>query len=264
MADRRGREKTSLVLDGLLARLANNRAFADAFRCPRHDGAPVPCMPDRMTRVPGVPAPFGAIDCPIMAVEGCEPFTTYLAFRAEEERRAQRIESERCGLEGRLADVRFETVESTPAVKAVRAWLADGFHAGRALILTGDTGLGKTWAAACAINSTTVPRHFWLFSGLCSLLMTPTKRDEAAEIAAHVPFAVFDEFGAEYTRPGTFLDAQVDALIWTRENRRLPTIFTTNLSATEMRAHFSPRAMDRLIGWSTAINITGKSMRKET
>lgn len=158
---------------------------------------------------------------------------------------------------------------ATPALERVAAYLVSDFSAGRCLVLTGPTGVGKSWAAAAAIRATSTVvtpvswRRFWHFPALCGALLNPATRGEALEHAKATPFVVLDDFGAEYVKEGGLIDAFLDELVWTREAEEQATIITTNLTTDALKARLPERLIDRLRGdWGRIYECLGESLRR--
>jgi DNA replication protein DnaC len=247
------------TLGALRERQAENEMFARTFTCPVRRGELKPCLPD--VRGPQIPAPHGWIRCPVSPPELCEPELAHRDAVKASERAEQLARARAVGLEGKLAAASFATAKDTQAVAAMREYLAGPFSAGRALTLTGSTGIGKTWSAACAINALDCPRRFVYSPAFANELMNPAKREEAMGRAKTTRFFVWDDLGAEYLREGSFLDGLHDELIWARENLGLPTVITTNLGKEALRTRLSPRIVDRLVGWGEVIELDGRSKR---
>lgn len=169
------------------------------------------------------------------------------------------------GIPARYAHVSLVTSRDTPALAHVRTYLAHGLHAGRCLVLSGPTGVGKTHAAVAGLLAAEAGgRRFCYFPGLCGALLDPGRRAESLDKAKTAKIMVWDDFGVEYTRPDGFLNTLIDGLVWHREAEQLPTIITTNLTADQLRDHLSDRIVDRLAGdWGQIVQLPGESLRRE-
>jgi hypothetical protein len=154
-------------------------------------------------------------------------------------------------------------VADTPALAIVRAWLTEAWPHGECLVLCGQTGIGKTFAAAWGLLQAPPPgRTFVYFPALCAGLMDPDRRPAARALALHARTLVCDDFGAEYLKAaGSFLEGQIDEVIWTREAECRPTVFTTNLSLDALRARVSDRTYDRWRAWGRLYEVPGVSRR---
>lgn len=172
----------------------------------------------------------------------------------------------KAGLPQRLIGASFwdPEVKPTAALERAKEFMQKGeFERGDCLVLTGPTGVGKTWAAAAALRSAYgTPRRFWYFPGLCGALLNPETRTEALDRAKNAPFAVLDDFGVEYVKEGGLIDAFLDEIIWSREANYLATIITTNLTTDALKQRLPARLVDRLAGeWGHVYECPGESLR---
>lgn len=253
---------TKELMDTLAAareRQAANEQYAATFVCPLKRDEPLSCVAD--ARGPQIPAPHGWIRCPVSGDELCAHEVRYRDDTEAVEVAERLARARRVGLEGKLATATFATSHSTEALDRMREYLTGPFSAGRSLVLTGPTGLGKSWAMACAINELDCPRRFVYSAALANELMSPVRRDEAMARVKDVHFLAWDDLGTEYLKEGGFLDGMFDEIVWTRENRSLPTIFSTNLSTATLKVRLSTRIIDRLIGWGDVFELDGRSER---
>lgn len=131
------------------------------------------------------------------------------------------------------------------------------YRAGRALMLLGEVGNGKTHLA-CAILQHVVRVH-----GSTGLIVTaetimqavtdsfrsnagPSKSDLLAELAA-VDLLVIDEVGMHTPRAGKdFMPSLLHEVIDRRYQLVRPTILVSNQGREQLPAYIGPRAMDRL------------------
>jgi len=156
---------------------------------------------------------------------------------------------------------------TTAAVKEAIAFIEGDLAQGHCLVLSGPTGVGKSYAAIGALRAAVGLGQrvsFAYFPAFCNALMTPDQRSTALAIAKEPMLILFDDFGAEYTKAGGFLDSLVEELFWHREANNLPTILTTNLTVEQMRARLSERIVDRLRGaWGRVVELPGESLRRK-
>lgn len=131
------------------------------------------------------------------------------------------------------------------------------YRAGRALMLLGEVGNGKTHLA-CAILQYVVRKY-----GAKGLIVTaeaimqavtdsfrsnagPSKSDLLAELAA-VDLLVIDEVGMHTPRPGKdFMPSLLHEVIDRRYQLVRPTILVSNQDRDQLPSYIGPRAMDRL------------------
>jgi DNA replication protein DnaC len=258
---------------------ATHDAFLAAFTsCPGGRGEPVPCRLDE----PGCklnlhhPDLRMAVPCPIAKQEGCAPYRLFEELEARQLREQRRRRGRRLGLPARFLDARFETARPTAAVERVRQYLAeDAVEAGRALVLLGGTGCGKTHAVACGLYDAPArssdeyqrPRdgRFVFWPELCARLMDPARRAEALAIARLDALLVLDDVGAGYVKEASFLEALIEELFWVREAEVLPTLVTSNLPPDALTSLLGDRVADRLRGeWGGVFSCAGPSLRRGT
>lgn len=170
------------------------------------------------------------------------------------------------GLPFRLLPADLDIARSTLAVKAARQYLDNGdFAAGRCLVLSGPTGVGKSWAAAGVMKAAPFPcaRRFRYFPGVCAALLDSERRGDALDLVLRTRLMILDDFGSEYLKAGGMLEASIDEIVWTREAQRRPTVMTTNLTAEQLRERLSDRIVDRLRGeWGRVVECPGESLRE--
>jgi DNA replication protein DnaC len=171
------------------------------------------------------------------------------------------------GLRRGRAQCRYHQGLSPKKIKLSR--FNDDFGRGRALILCGTPGTGKTYCAAAAAgyihrqNPKAIERLFWKASTLRASLMNLDRRGAIMDSLITSPFLVLDDLGMEFTRDGDFFEATLDAVVDEREANMRPLIITSNLTPERLAAKLGPRAWDRLSGdWGTIKTIVGPSARK--
>jgi len=172
------------------------------------------------------------------------------------------------GIPALFHEATFERAAEFPAIQAAKAFVGYGNHRdhsdcgrGRALVLAGKTGLGKTYAACAALRWLDSGR-LWYFPSLCGALLGPETRPRALAEVKTLDVLVLDDVGTEYAPPGGLIQTFFDEIVWHREAERLPTIFTTNLTVAQMRERFSDRIVDRLRAWATVVSVPGESERR--
>lgn len=175
---------------------------------------------------------------------------------------------EAIGLPARLKPARLERDRPTQAMSRATQYLREGeYAAGCCLVLTGPTGVGKSWAASAAMfelqRLPRVPaRRFKYFPALCGALLDPHRRREALDEATKTHVLVLDDLGVEYVKDGGLIDTFLDEIIWTRESEYRPTIITTNLTTDQLKQRLPGRLVDRLRGdWGRVFECPGESLR---
>lgn len=130
---------------------------------------------------------------------------------------------------------------------------------GLLLVLGGNTGRGKSTAAAVALA-----RRPGLWVHAPDLSKPPVKKsgddDHDEETVRdgrmrNAPLLVLDEVGLEHS-PGGYAASRITATISIREANNRPTLVTTNLSAEQFKEKYGDRIGSRLngdpLGWQTA------------
>ena len=138
------------------------------------------------------------------------------------------------------------------------------------LLLWGNTGNGKTFAAACIANQLMkrgVPVLMVSFVRLLNVmqgLQTETKSTYLDSMNAF-PLVILDDFGAE--RDTSFSLEQVYSVIDTRYKQNKPLIVTTNMALGELQKPSDmryQRIYDRVLEMCVPIQFLGKSRREGT
>ena len=263
-----GAEALRHPLAGLMAQVEATQSFLEAFTCPLREAEPAPCAPDPgMCMRPYIPVPLGVAACPVAELEGCQPWQEFEVASRAAERAAWHAWARRAGVPGVfLPDVDHPL--QTDTLLTVEAFLGNQAASGRALVICGGHGVGKSFSAAVALrrswNRLGPDRMAWFyFPKLVADLLTPGEgQGEILEDASKSFLAVFDDLGREYLKVGGAMDAKLDTIIYAREGNRLPTIFTTNQTPAELRDRLSSASWDRLVGWATFEVCNGESLRR--
>jgi len=171
--------------------------------------------------------------------------------------------AERLAIPVRLRAADLGAAQRTPALDCVRVYLRDGdLAAGRCLLLTGPTGVGKSFAAVAALRAL---GHggFWYFPALCTELLVGENREITRRRAKESPFMIFDDLGVEYAKDGGLIETFLDEIIWHREGNMRATIITTNLTVEQLKGRLSDRIVDRFAGdWGVVAECPGQSLRR--
>lgn len=135
------------------------------------------------------------------------------------------------------------------------------------LLLWGDVGLGKSWAAAAIANyllAKTVP--VVMFSLVQAIKNIESKKMSEAEIISLMNSAqlvIIDDLGAE--RDSGFAQEKVYSIIDSRYRKKLPMIVTTNITLEQMKTESDPRfsrIYDRIFENCYPMQFTGDSWRR--
>ena len=205
---------------------------------------------------------------------GCQCACAAREYEAEKKARADRekrlrIETLRAdGIRDKsLTACRFDKATmSDEIVKCKRyadAW-DDMRRENNGLLLWGNTGNGKTFAAACIANELIDRGIPAMITSFPRILNAGYDKKEIVEQVHYYPLMVIDDLGAE--RSSEYAMETVYTVIDERYKAKKPLIVTTNLTLDEIRhpqdtAH--ARIYDRLLEMCIPISCIGVSFRKE-
>ncbi len=198
--------------------------------------------------------------------------------QAEQEEKEKRIAHEKYIMRLRqeafsssmMIDWTFENSGDSKLIQIVKNY-ADNFklmfEQGEGLLLYGDVGNGKTYAAACVVNDLInkgVPCLMTNFARLINTLQGMYEgKQEYIDSLNDYKLLVIDDLGIE--RKTDFMDEQVFSILDARYQSGLPLIITTNLTNDELK-HPADRAKsriyDRLLERCHPVEVTGASKRK--
>jgi len=187
---------------------------------------------------------------------------------AEEQERlsARAARRNRSQLPNRLQGQGIERVTAKPgqqaAIDAAKQW-AGAKDAG-GLMLTGETGVGKTRIAAAACW--TRLEHFpCIYASVARAMaklggsFTDEGRAEAVRMFSGNGAVVLDDL--DKTRPTDFGLEQLFAAVDAREQAGAPLLVTTNLTPSEIGERYGEPLMSRLAGYCRAIRVEGDDWR---
>lgn len=136
---------------------------------------------------------------------------------------------------------------------------------GKGLLLYGDCGTGKTYAAGCIANALIdqgIPCLMTNFSRVLNTLWSIEKKQEYIDAFNQYSLLVLDDLGAE--RQSEYVAEQVFNIIDGRCRAKLPMIVTTNLTLRELTApQANKRIYDRLLGVCHPVEVAGESRRRK-
>jgi DNA replication protein DnaC len=184
-----------------------------------------------------------------------------------------------CGVPIPIAKAIVAGLDETVATRGVRAWLAQ--HEKSFLLLHGDVGPGKTWAAAAAlrrcrrelvrfVDATGAPGvrlgmpNGWFLSAMKLALLSPFTSDGARKLAdaEHVETLVLDDLGAETLDQTGYALQRVQGVLAERHAHRRLTVITTNLTPLQLGQRYGARIGDRLMQEAMAVHCPGPSLRR--
>lgn len=190
--------------------------------------------------------------------------------RIEEEAKKKRDREERpeeilkaCGIGKQYLSCSFDTFQGGNGIKAI---MQEYVKNPGTIVLHGSTGSGKTHLAVSVLREfvkkfkannrydaifITAPELLLKIRGVFGSNNGVDCEEDLVDKYSTVPFLILDDIGAEKSTEWSITTLY---LIIDRRNREmLPTIYTTNLSGTEIEAHLGQRIGSRL---ADAKNIT--------
>lgn len=177
-----------------------------------------------------------------------------------------------CFPEQGLRDWTFENDDNkNPTLTADMHSYVEGFaehlKTGTGIMMYGDTGTGKTYAACEVANALLDMGYSVKFEKLSQAVNNLTRTEDRQgyiDRLCEVDLLILDDLGAE--RDSSFAREQVYNIIDTRYMTGKPMIITSNLDAREFRnpeQEDNKRIYDRIIERCRAVPIRGESRRKE-
>lgn len=139
---------------------------------------------------------------------------------------------------------------------------------GKGLLLYGDVGTGKTFAAACVANALIdkgVPCYMTNFNRVSNALMSTFDGKQVyLDDLNKFDLLVLDDLGAE--RKTEYMQEVVYSVIDARYRAGLPLIVTTNLSLQELKNPQNiteARCYDRILERCHPVEVAGRSQRRK-
>lgn len=175
-------------------------------------------------------------------------------------------------LPARFAAATMETLSQSDRA-VLTEWFGDGHPNSPVLLLTGATGVGKTWmgyalgdlATRHGMSATvaTVARYMASEKDRMFGRLDSGAAEDAAEQAARVrgdALLVLDDLGVE--GPSDWGTAHLTEVLDARGSQEKATVVTTNLSPERILQLYGPRLFSRITDrGGTAINVTGPDRR---
>ncbi len=137
---------------------------------------------------------------------------------------------------------------------------------GKNVVFFGDVGTGKSFFAACLVNSAIDKGYRCLFTSfpkvINEIIAASDKQGYINEIANY-DLVVFDDFGTE--RNTDFANEQIYQIVNARYLARKPVIITTNMDKNELNTKDmnKKRILSRIFERSTVIAMSGEDRRME-
>ncbi len=138
---------------------------------------------------------------------------------------------------------------------------------GKGLLLYGDVGTGKTFAAACVANALIDAGYSCMvtnFSRVLNTLWGTDQKQDYIDKLNSFRLLVLDDLGAE--RRSEYAQEQVYNVIDARYRAKLPLIITTNLTIDEIKNPKeigNRRIYDRILEMCHPIRMSGASRRRK-
>ena len=142
------------------------------------------------------------------------------------------------------------------------------FDKGYGIYIYGDNGTGKTHLAACIVNELTKRLRPVIFSNFSEIAKLTYRNPSKLIMLNACDFLIIDDLGVERMRNTDGEDLWSQELLYAYINsryiRKLPTIFTSNYSLSQLvnECGIAKRTVDRIAEMSNAVlKITGSSRR---
>ena len=192
--------------------------------------------------------------------------------RSEEERRTKermlRIETMRTSgiADKAMRGVSFDKAKNTPEIERAKKYVAfweKVYSSGTGLLFWGNTGVGKTFTAACIANALIDEGVPVMMTSFPRILNSGFDKSEIVDNLRRYPLLVIDDLGVE--RNSEYAMETVYYIVDERYKSGMPLICTTNLSIDELRnpkdvTH--KRIYERVLEMCTPVLFSGESKRK--
>ena len=167
-----------------------------------------------------------------------------------------------------LTGCRFDTAVDTPELAKCRRYADhwdDMYAQNSGLLLWGNTGNGKTYAAACIANQLIDRGIPAMITSFPRILSAGWDKREIAEQMRHYQLLIIDDLGAE--RNSDYALETVYMVIDERYKSKKPLIVTTNLTLEEIckpKNMDYQRIYDRVLEMCVPVVFQGQSIRRQT
>lgn len=196
----------------------------------------------------------------------------YLRGKEDREREEKRLRIEALRSDGirdrGLSNCRFDTAEMTEELTKCRRyaerWKEMQEH-NSGLLLWGNTGNGKTYAAACIANYLIDRGTPAMITSFPRILNAGWDKQEIVEQMHYYPLVVIDDLGVE--RSSEYALETVYTVIDERYKAKKPLIVTTNLTLEELckpKNMDYQRIYDRILELCIPVAFKGESFRRKT
>lgn len=187
--------------------------------------------------------------------------------RQDRERRIRARAMRSVGVpDGKLASCRFDAAQDTPELQKCRRY-ADNWDEMKiqnsGLLLWGNTGNGKTFAAACIVNALIDRGIPAMITSFPRILASGMDKQDIVCAARRYPLLVLDDLGAE--RSSEYALETVYMVIDERYKAKKPLIVTTNMTLDDLcrpKNMRYQRIYDRVLEMCVPVVFRGDSMRR--
>lgn len=137
----------------------------------------------------------------------------------------------------------------------------------QSLLLSGNTGLGKTHLSLAIANQVMQKGYSVLYDSVINLLRRVERehfgrsgeQTDTLEVLLNCELLILDDLGAEFD--SNFYVSTVYNIINTRLNCGLPTIISTNLTHEQVQRRYEDRIVSRLFATYTGLHFVGTDVR---
>lgn len=165
-----------------------------------------------------------------------------------------------------MRQVSFEDAEPTKELEKAKRYVQSWekvYKAGAGLLFWGNTGVGKTFTAACIANALIDRGIPVMMTSFPRILNSGFDKSDIVENLRRYPLLVIDDLGVE--RSSEYAMETVYYIVDERYKSSMPMICTTNLSIEELRNPADvthKRIYERILEMCTPILFSGESKRK--
>ena len=148
--------------------------------------------------------------------------------------------------------------------RTVRAWALGFTPAAQPLLLTGGTGLGKTFLSGCVARAVTDAGYSVVYESAARVFADfEAEKFGGADAGSHkyldCDLLILDDLGTEMTTQ--FVTATLYQLINTRLMHKRAALVSTNLSLEQIRSRYGAQIYSRLAGEYRGLLFFGRDLR---
>lgn len=210
-------------------------------------------------------------DFATITVTGPNGYETVHCPHCERQRQLGALQT--AGVPERYIGVTWEDLEMVaplPDLRAAGARIDHIVRSGHSLILAGPPGTGKTQGAALLAWEAISAGYRVAFANIGRVAMDVragydgdgTSESREARRLSQVHFLVLDDIGAGEAGEGKIEKRLLYFITEARQNARLPTVITSNLSAKELLEFLGERIMNRLMPVEVVNFTHGRNFRR--